>query len=91
MINCASIALFNSQINCRCIPIAVCILIKSSNRNSSSVKNFIQVDPDIAQIRDYKTFSHKILTVANVESDEFIYSNMISLGERSPVDLRDLE
>ena len=33
MVNCASIALLNSKFTCRCLPVAVCLLVTSDHKN----------------------------------------------------------
>lgn len=52
MINCAAIALYKSELECRCIPVAITMLIASGDRKSKKEINWVSIDPSITQIRD---------------------------------------
>mgnify|MGYP001806374463 CR=1 FL=1 len=69
LINVASIALNSSQIESRCIPASICLLVKSDRK---SPKDFVVVQPTKVQIRNQIAFSHKCNFVFNVDTEEII-------------------
>ena len=74
LINCASIALSNSNFQLKCIPVAICILRKSDDE--------YVVDPSIEEIKTMRhhQITHKLLTVTDVNKEELIYSSLLPLN-----------
>eukprot|EP00347_Sterkiella_histriomuscorum_P022038 403331903 len=96
MINCAAIALSQSPIECRCIPVAISLLVngdRSSQKKNSNdnVGKWLQVDPNVSQLRNQSQYSHKATFVVNVNTEEIISSSIKPLGKSQPLDLIELE
>ena len=70
LVNCASVAMLNSSLKCRFLPVAVCML----QQNEGSC-----VDPSLRQLANQSTFSQKVRLVFNVDTDELSYSSMEAL------------
>lgn len=85
LVNCAAVALFNSNIECRFIPVGITLMIKSTEgKQSKSKKNlgeWIQIDPNMAQLKSVNTFSHKATMVLNPNNDELVSTTLVSLGK----------
>jgi ribonuclease PH len=51
MINCASVTLLKSTIQCRCLPVAISLLLKPlEKRHEKPPKDWIQLDPNYNQL-----------------------------------------
>lgn len=68
MIQTLSKALLNSPFKLRCLPIGVTILI---DQNSGYI-----VDPNLEQLREIGTMTHKIRLAFNVDTEELLMSSM---------------
>lgn len=91
MLNCAALALNSSPIECRCIPAAVCLLVKADRRDQS---DFVLLQPTLGQIRNQIAYSHKANFVVNVDTEELISSLVKPIGVSQsslPLDLTQLE
>lgn len=52
LVNCASAALLKSSLHCRCLPIAVTMLLKNiDKRSSKKPSDWIVTDPNYSQLR----------------------------------------
>ncbi|CDW85852.1 UNKNOWN [Stylonychia lemnae] len=81
MINCAAIALFNSEIECRCLPIGLCIMVSSGvqRKNKKEISQWLYIDPNNSLIQDQQQYSHKAIFVMNVNTNEFISTSLKGL------------
>lgn len=81
MVNCAAIALYKSELECRCVPVAISMLIQGGDRKTKNEINWVNIDPNNAQIKNQSQYSHKATFVMNVNTEEFISSSIKSLGK----------
>ena len=71
MVNCASVAMLNSAIKCRFLPVGVCLLQQPESISC--------VDPTLRQLSNQVAFAQKVRLVFNVDTAELTYSSMEAL------------
>lgn len=68
MINCASLTLYKSTIQCRCLPIAITMFLKpAEKRHQKAPKEWIQIDPNYAHFKHATQYTHRTSMVWNVD------------------------
>lgn len=73
MINSASLALYKSDISSRCLPIAITMyLLPGEKRKGGNPSEWLLLDPTLANIKNPQAYSHKLLMVWNVDTNELI-------------------
>lgn len=87
LVNCASLALLKSGLRCRCLPVAVAMLLKSGDRQ----KNWIVQDPNVHQIKHQQQFSHHVVMTWAVDTKELIASSLVPMAKAVPLELADLD
>ncbi len=75
--------MLNSPFKLRCLPIGVTILL---NQNSDYI-----VDPNLEQLREIGTTTHKIRLAFNVDTEELLMSSMDQLQSGCPLSLDQME
>lgn len=90
LVNCASVAMLNSTIKCRFLPVSVCLLQQSMS-DQDKLQSVSIVDPSVSQLANQVTFSQKLRLVFNVDTEELSYSSMESLKHGSVLDLESME
>jgi len=74
LVNCTASALLSSSFQLKCIPAAICILLKDCGAAN-------QVDPSLDQIANMRqNFTHKLFVVVDSQKEEFIYSSIQPLS-----------
>ena len=89
LVNSASLALLKSSLRCRCLPVAVAMLLKSGDRSKPG--SWIVQDPSLHQIRHQQQFSHHAVMTWAVDTKELIASSIAPLGKAVPLELGDLD
>lgn len=87
LVNCASVAMLNSSIKCRFLPVAICLLQQQDASQSSASA----VDPNLRQLSNQATFGQKVRLVFNVDTEELTYSSMEALKHDQMLDLAEIE
>lgn len=84
LINCGTLALFKSSLLCRCLPIAVTMLIsgEANGNRQRKLHEWITLDPNIGHLKRANYYSHKFLLVWNVDTAEVISSSLVPLSGR---------
>lgn len=93
MINCASLALYKSDISSRCLPVAITmyLLPGDKRKGGSNPSEWLLLDPTLSQIKNSQAYSHKQMMVWNVDTNELISQSLTPLGRPSPLELKELE
>lgn len=92
MINCASLTLYKSTIQCRCLPIAITMFLKPADkRHQLPPKEWIQIDPNYAQIKHAQQYTHRSTMVWNVDVQELVSFSLQPLCKSQPLDLKEID
>ena len=95
MINCASLALFKSTLACRCLPVGITMFLKPTNsgdlKRPQNPNEWIQLDPNLAHIKNQSHYSHRGTMVWNVSTQELISQSLTPLKGNSSLGFKDLE
>ena len=89
LVNCASVAMLNSTIKCRFLPVAICLL--QQDQGDATGQSVSLVDPMLRQLSNQVTFAQKVRLVFNVDTEELTYSSMEALKHGSMLDLASME
>ena len=74
LVNCAASALLSSRFEVKCIPTAICILIKDCGDS-------FQADPNLESIATMRqNYAHKLFAVVDSQKEEFIFSSLVPLS-----------
>jgi hypothetical protein len=75
MINCASLALYKSDISSRCLPVAITMYLLPGDKRkggSGNPSEWLLLDPTLYHIKNPYAYSHRLMMVWNVDTNELI-------------------
>jgi hypothetical protein len=92
MINCASLALYKSDISSRCLPVAITMyILPGEKRKGGNPSEWLLLDPTLSHIKNSQSYSHRQIMVWNVDTNELISESLTPLGRSCPLELKELE
>lgn len=93
LVNCASLALYKSTLKCRCLPVAITMLIKTADKRThkSSPGDWIVQDPNLNQLKHQQQYSHRVTMTWSVDTKELISSSLVPLAKQTPLDFQELD